>query len=1209
MKYADIYIIKLLDGTKRKRGVLMIQNINNRDNRYVNFADIKQEGISMPQSIDKVFESYMKLLEHERQITKTTYNQEDTQSEFEKYLNEIKEEVKNALDISRKEMAALRAMGYDIEHMSLEEIRFLREAHKESLPKDYTRFSSEDALDANIEEKLEVIASQKESMFLESLKEKGELTVNKLYENSYKGVGKKARVDFTDEQISKILDMNGLPSTRGNVWAARLLMENQREVTAKDVTKLQNIRSIAQGLQRKKEGALDVDAPLMVDRQVMYTKDDIDHIKTQLSTLTDQQIANSLGDGDTPTINSLRASALSNDTGDRGNTATTPLQKGNAKSIRQSLEYICRHLTMQKAQKLSKDMPLEDYPIWEVEAKLKSMDEAIARSVLRSTELPQTSENMGIVSKTLAVIEGIEQNIPNIASRIGELIKQEVNPDTSSIDELTGKLYLSGLKDVQNAIADLIEALGSNGSSQSSKGNSLFELYQTVTAIINEEESIKGHLLKNGLSVSMDSLSQAAAHVREESAYSEVSSQIDKAEEMEETIKAIKKDLRQVKGSDIATVLNENKIVTIESLREALYKNTKKALGVRDDTELKNYTESKAYTGDIDAVKKQIKQVCAKLTAQAVQKMSLSMPVESMELSKLITELNKAEEQVIHDALESAGLNKTEENTNIVKNTIFARQLISENKEEALGLEISSNDKILIKEMHEALMAYGENETLPEKRFGETSARVSDQIGSYLINHNIPDTQENELAARALLANKMEITKENIEKVVPMLDKLDAFIKEMTPQRAAGMIKEGLNPYSSTIDSILEWAAKEEFPELKTSLSEAIVKLEDSGAITKEQKSSMLGLYRILDTAEKNKEGIIGYIYKNDLPLTVEKLNEAASYIDDKKHINAAIDERYGMLEDVKYDHKTARMMISEAKKHIDKVTSMVESFENASLPLDEKNVKAFQDIDKSMYKMIEEAFQNEMKSFEGMETLPPSFVQKLEGVKNLSPETIHTLMQNEIPMTLSSLYWMDRLIQNPQTFMEIIKEAPVKIAQYPDKMKDINRYLDEVEDEANIKKHAAIEKGDMLSYKGYKQIGEVIRLQKQLTDKDVVYQIPFSLNGELKMVNIYFNNKIEESNRNKDKTNITILYETKTLGKVKTELEIRDRNIRFRVYARDLEAAEKLKSHEDGLRKLVGQLGYKIEEGSFRAQQDGEAFVSTLKYKKLNMSQFEQIG
>ena len=26
-----------------------------------------------------------------------------------------------------------------------------------------------------------------------------------------------------------------------------------------------------------------------------------------------------------------------------------------------------------------------------------------------------------------------------------------------------------------------------------------------------------------------------------------------------------------------------------------------------------------------------------------------------------------------------------------------------------------------------------------------------------------------------------------------MLDKLDAFIKELTPQRAAGMIKEGLN--------------------------------------------------------------------------------------------------------------------------------------------------------------------------------------------------------------------------------------------------------------------------------------------------------------------------------------------------------------------------------------------------------------------------------
>ncbi len=1189
----------------------MIQNINSTENRYITFTDMQQESISMPQSMNQVYERYMKLLEHERQITQTVYNEEDTQSALEKYLNDIKEEVKKALDISRKEMIALKAMGYDIEHMSIEEIRSLKEGHKENMPKDYTRFNHEDAVAISIKEKLEVITSQKESMFLESLKEKGDLTVNKLYENSFKGIGKKAKVEFSDEQISKILGMNGLPQTKGNMWAARLMMTNQKEVTAKDITKLQNIRAVIQGLTEKSEGQIHLDTPLMVDRQVMYTKEDIDHIKNQLNAFTDQEIAHSLKKEDILTISSLMKGASSSDaldTASKANTtnsaspSSTHTQIEHTHNIRKSLEYISKHLTPQKAQRLSKDMPLEDYAIEEVANRLKSMDEAMARDILRSSQLMQTPENLDLVSNVLANVEGIDQNIPNTALKVGELIKQGVNPYTSSIDELTGKLYLSGIRDIQQATADLIEALKANGALTSSQENKLLGLYQTITTIVNQEESIKAQVLKNGLSVSIDGLSEAAKHVREETARSVASYETGSIAELADTIKAIKQDLAQVNNLEIASVIRDNKLVTIASLREALYKNTQKVLGAKDDKETSDYT------GAIDGVKKQIKQVCAKLTAEAVQKISLNMPLESIELSKLVKELTEVEESVVRDALQFAALPETEENTNIVKNTLFARQMILENRKEALGLEIGSNNTILIKEMHEALMTYGENETLPEGRFGETSAKVSDQIEGYLMRHNIPFTKENELAARALLANKMELTQENIEKVVPMLEKLDAFIKEMTPQRAASMIKEGLNPYLSSVDGILEWAAKEEFPALKMSLSEAIVKLEDSGGITKEQKSSMLGLYRILDTAEKNKEGVIGYLYKNDLPLTIEKLNEAASYIDEKKHINTAIDQNYGMLEDIKYDHKTARMMISEAKEHIEKVTSLVESFESAKLPFDENNVAAFKNMDRSLYKMIEEAFQNEAQAFQGMDTLPPSFTQKLEGIKNIHPEAIHTLMQNEIPMTISHLYWMDRLIQNPQTFTELIKETPVKLTEYPTKMKDMRKYLDEIEDEANIKKHAAIEQGNMLSYKGYKQIKEVINLQKQLTDKGVVYQIPFSLNGEFKLVNIY-NKRIEESSKNKDRTRVTIIYETKILGKLKTELEIKDKSIRYKVYASDLEAAEKLKKHETDLKTFIKQIGYQVEEGNIHTQQDEEASLSKLRYKQLNLSQFEQIG
>jgi outer membrane protein assembly factor BamA len=192
---------------------------------------------------------------------------------------------------------------------------------------------------------------------------------------------------------------------------------------------------------------------------------------------------------------------------------------------------------------------------------------------------------------------------------------------------------------------------------------------------------------------------------------------------------------------------------------------------------------------------------------------------------------------------------------------------------------------------------------------------------------------------------------------------------------------------------------------------------------------------------------------------------------------------------------------------------------------------------------------------------------------------------------------------------MELVKEAPLQLNEYPVKMKDMHRAIDNLEKEAKSRKHQAVESGDMPAYKTYKQISELVKLQKQLTDKDVVYQIPFSLNGEVKLVNVYFNRKVQETGKSRDTTHVTILYETKSLGKLKTELEVTGKKVHFTIYANNLEAAEKLRKHEHSLKNFIGQLGYQIEESSIKTQQNDENHVSDVKYKTLNMSQFEQIG
>lgn len=672
-------------------------------------------------------------------------------------------------------------------------------------------------------------------------------------------------------------------------------------------------------------------------------------------------------------------------------------------------------------------------------------------------------------------------------------------------------------------------------------------------------------------------------------------------------IKKIKDDLGAVTDADIEELVTEDKEITITNLREVLYRNTEIALkGTASKTEEVGEVVTKE---EVKEIKDQIGQIRAKLTTEAAQKISEKLPLESSQLSEVVQELTAIEDHMVMEAIKNADLEPTEENVEIIKDVIAVRENILENKELVVEVEVQAEEEATLKEIQTALLAYGENESVAERRFGESIQTVADQITQVLEAQGIEVTEETIQAAKALILNNQEITEEKIQDTLNITIKINTFLEEMTPTQAAILIKEGLNPYEASIDTILDWISKEKIDTLKNSVAESIVALEEKKMVSSEQKGVMIGLYRIMQAVSKNKEEVIGYLYKNELPLTVEKLQEAAKYIGSKSHIEVGIDDDFGVLEDTQITAKTAKTLIEENREHIAKSLDIVKLLEDMALPITEDSIEKLKKINAVLYPFIKEQFKQALGKFEGMSTLPKSFLDKLDYIKGVDGKVIETMLTEEIPLTISNIYWMDKIHKDPGIYAEILEQKGLLKEEIPSRLEEVKEELESLQKEVKQQKEIAIDTGDILSYKNYKQIEEAVNLQKELMDKSGHYQIPFLINGQEKLINLYINKDASHKQDDTKGLKAVISYETNNMGTVEAHIDIREDKIGYKIKGETAEATARLKQNSEQLEKLINNIGYFVKYSEYQELKiENEAAVSSTATVRIGDSDFEEI-
>ncbi|PHV70030.1 hypothetical protein CS063_12865 [Sporanaerobium hydrogeniformans] len=682
-----------------------------------------------------------------------------------------------------------------------------------------------------------------------------------------------------------------------------------------------------------------------------------------------------------------------------------------------------------------------------------------------------------------------------------------------------------------------------------------------------------------------------------------------------QNMKDIKEDLAQVDEEIIGELVDSGKEVTIDHIRATLFKNTELALKKHEAPTINEQTQldeevsySPGRQAAIEKIKEQINTIRMKLTTEAAQRLSEKMPLESSQLADVALELTAIEDQMITEALRQAQIEPTDGNRVIMSQMMTAKEQMLENPEEVVHFQVATDEQAEIREVKAALDKYLENETPVEKRFGENIQRVEPQIEALLTTLGIEVTKVNKQAAKALIANGLEVTMENINRVQGTILKVNTFMEEMTPYKAATFIKEGLNPYHMTVDSILEGISHSQVEVLKGSIAEAIVALEEKGQINKEQKETMLGFYRILQGVNKNREEIVGYLFKNDLPLTIEKLQEAVHYIGKKSVIEVTVDETFGELEKVQKVRETAKEQIEGSREVIAKSIDIVKTLESMELPITEDSTEKLKRISALLYPIIKEQFKKEMGKFDGLSTLPDSFMEKLEVVKKVKPEIIEKMMEKDIPLTVSNIYWTEKLMKEPGLYEELLKEGKITKEEFPESFDELEGNLQQQKEEAIHQKEGAFQNGDMTGYKNYKQIEEMTELSRLFSDKEGLYHIPFYINGEQKMVTMYFNKK-EQTNRESDTTTKAVMtYETKNLGVITTYIEFKEDTVSYRMKGENEQITSRLQNHAYFLEKLLGEVGYKVGRTDYKSEEVNEESNLVKQIIKTGNTLFEEI-
>lgn len=307
--------------------------------------------------------------------------------------------------------------------------------------------------------------------------------------------------------------------------------------------------------------------------------------------------------------------------------------------------------------------------------------------------------------------------------------------------------------------------------------------------------------------------------------------------------------------------------------------------------------------------KRQLEEARLVMTAEASYSLlKRGISIDTEPLAKLVDELKNLEQQYY------ANLLQTQEETQVQpeKTALFAEttekvQQLEQIPAYVLGVDNVSTINAAYEEgmqMKAALERAGEQyETLmtaPRADMGDSIQKAFRNVDAILEDLQLEVNEENRRAVRILGYNNIDITQETVLKMKAADEEVQRMFKNMTPAVVTQLIKRGINPLEMKFDDLnrtAEEISSEIGNDSNAKFSEYLYKLEKSGQISQDERSSYIGIYRLIHQVEQTDGAAIGALLQQGAGLTMKNLLTAVRTSHRTNKMNISVDNDYGESE------------------------------------------------------------------------------------------------------------------------------------------------------------------------------------------------------------------------------------------------------------------------------------------------------------------------
>lgn len=648
--------------------------------------------------------------------------------------------------------------------------------------------------------------------------------------------------------------------------------------------------------------------------------------------------------------------------------------------------------------------------------------------------------------------------------------------------------------------------------------------------------------------------------------------------------------IADVKEEDLAYLIADDKELTIENLQNAAA-NRKKETPIGQAAKKIVSEQGLALL----TAKRQLEEVRLAMTSEAnYALLKKGIAIDTKPLVDLVEELKGQEDRYYKELLGQEGID-TEENVAIFKET---HQVMEDLKTApAYVLKPGETDTLhtlhaagtvlkdtfaRAEESYEALM------TAPRKDMGDSISKAFRNVDDILEDLNIEATDTNRRAVRILAYNQMELTTENIAAVKAKDEDVQRAFANLTPKVTLEMIKHNINPLDMEI-SQLNRVAQEIKSELGNEDAERfnkyLWKLEQNQSITEEERSSYIGIYRLIAQVEKADGAAIGSLMQQGADITMRTLLTAVR-TNRRGSMDYQVDDQFDGVDSIVKNPRIdeqIEMAYQQNCMHdaMDKITPEAAKYLSES------------DWEKMTPEQIKEAVEKAAyQEADAIEEQEQAYIRKqmseFSGVLSTSEEVYAYLERANIPNTVNNILAVQQMLQNRNRMFETLwkaKGATASSMERIEEMKDLvlerfgeavkspEEMADAQEALADLAEHIMdtmiIEQDDVSTV----NIRELRMMSQQLTlmakqAKEESYMIPIQTGEGVTGVSL----KIVRGTEKKGM--VDILFHGNIMGKVAASFEAKENGISGMIATDNEETRQLLADHLNMLVETMNENG-----------------------------------